>query len=315
MKCLLKIIFLLLVFDAAYGQKSIPNIWAYGTDSALVITKRILLTEPNNAAVRHARAQALLNNKENEAAHSELLYALDCLKNSNIEQYNVKGIGDMLYFTFKDYKSASKTADYILANSPNNIEGMEIKARSLQRMGLDDDAIKMFQSLLEYAPRKTKFELYVIGGYSSSLGDSYENKREYFKAIQHYTNAIEFGYDNELPYNSRGRCKTFLSDFRGAILDFDSALAKFSEKNDFYYSILNRRTYAKGALKRYAEVITDATNSINSAKDKSLRAYAYYLRGDAKHELKNNAGACLDWSKAGELGEEEVYAMIKQFCK
>ena len=41
---------------------------------------------------------------------------------------------------------------------------------------------------------------------------------------------------------------------------------------------------------------------------------AYSNRGIAKLNLKDKNGACLDWSKAGELGYEEAYDMIKKNC-
>ena len=44
-------------------------------------------------------------------------------------------------------------------------------------------------------------------------------------------------------------------------------------------------------------------------------AIAYYNRGIAKAELKDLDGACLDWSKAGELGLSGAYDLIKQICK
>ena len=42
----------------------------------------------------------------------------------------------------------------------------------------------------------------------------------------------------------------------------------------------------------------------------------YYLnRGKVKYKLSDLNGACLDWSKAGELGETDAYDSIKKHCK
>ena len=43
-------------------------------------------------------------------------------------------------------------------------------------------------------------------------------------------------------------------------------------------------------------------------------ADAYNNRGVAKLGLKDLDGACLDWSKAGELGHSGAYDLIKQYC-
>ena len=41
---------------------------------------------------------------------------------------------------------------------------------------------------------------------------------------------------------------------------------------------------------------------------------AYHNRGIVKLELGDKNGACLDWSKAGELGQSKSYEMIKKYC-
>lgn len=41
---------------------------------------------------------------------------------------------------------------------------------------------------------------------------------------------------------------------------------------------------------------------------------AYYNRGNAKSRLQDLNGACLDWSKAGELGDASAYEKIKKYC-
>ena len=44
-------------------------------------------------------------------------------------------------------------------------------------------------------------------------------------------------------------------------------------------------------------------------------ALAYSHRGDAKYALSDIDGACLDWSKAVELGYADAYEYIKKYCK
>jgi tetratricopeptide (TPR) repeat protein len=43
-------------------------------------------------------------------------------------------------------------------------------------------------------------------------------------------------------------------------------------------------------------------------------ADAYINRGNAKYGNGDKKGACLDWSKAGELGTALAYEIIKKFC-
>ena len=46
----------------------------------------------------------------------------------------------------------------------------------------------------------------------------------------------------------------------------------------------------------------------------SKDASSYYNRGATKLKLKEKESACLDFSKAGELGDAEAYEAIKNFC-
>ena len=44
-------------------------------------------------------------------------------------------------------------------------------------------------------------------------------------------------------------------------------------------------------------------------------ADAYYNRGLGKNDSSDTDGACLDWIKAGELGNTDAYDRIKEYCK
>ncbi len=109
-----------------------------------------------------------------------------------------------------------------------------------------------------------------------------EHKKNYSSAIQDYNRAIEIllstnqihGIHLWSSYKNRGECKQLLSDNRGAIHDFDKAIELKPE--------------------------------IGST---------YLLRGISKFNLSDNLNeACLDWSKAGELGNEKAYDYIKEHC-
>jgi len=44
-------------------------------------------------------------------------------------------------------------------------------------------------------------------------------------------------------------------------------------------------------------------------------AEAYNNRGIAKYRLGDKDGSCLDWNKAGELGNEKAYDLFKEYCQ
>lgn len=42
---------------------------------------------------------------------------------------------------------------------------------------------------------------------------------------------------------------------------------------------------------------------------------AYLYRGRVFYKLGDKIKACQDWSKSGELGSEEAYKFISQYCQ
>ena len=59
-----------------------------------------------------------------------------------------------------------------------------------------------------------------------------------------------------------------------------------------------------GAILDYNKAIELDPNNSNS----------YIKRGFAKYQMGLKDSACLDFSKAGELGEAKAYDLIKQYC-
>lgn len=60
----------------------------------------------------------------------------------------------------------------------------------------------------------------------------------------------------------------------------------------------------KGALKDFNEAIRQNPKAANS----------YLSRGTAKYKLEDYRGACIDWIKARELGDQSAYNLIRKYC-
>lgn len=136
---------------------------------------------------------------------------------------------------------------------------------------------------------------------------------DYLGAIQDWNRVIELSKGEKLvdAYYGRGRCKLALEDYRSAILDFNKCISLDSKIN-YIPSAYLLRGNAKQSLKDYKSAFDDYNKAIKlDPKDSD----AYYGRGFVKYYyLKNKVAACADWSKAGELGIEEAYELIKENC-
>ena len=105
----------------------------------------------------------------------------------------------------------------------------------------------------------------------------------------------------------RSGCKFKLNDYRGAIDDCNKSLEIDSlNSNAFFYRGLTLSYQGK-----ITEAIRDYDKTIKLSPD---FARAYYNRGLLYIQLNQKEKGCLDFSKAGELGEEDAYTAIKNNC-
>ena len=186
--------------------------------------------------------------------------------------------------------------------------------------------------------------------YFSISNSQAQSKDTPSEMIKKCTEMIDRNPDGQLEvtYMARGNAKVELQDYRGAILDFKKAISLMDNECDFctssmaqammkmkdypnailQYSILieknkkngqiwgyndyvNQRASCKFELNDYRGAILDYDMIIASDPKNSK---AYYNRGAAYWNIKQKNNACLDWSKAGELGFTKAYDNIKEVC-
>lgn len=149
------------------------------------------------------------------------------------------------------------------------------EASDRYRTGNYSEAKKLFEEAVEIAPEND--QAYSNRGYFKQ-----EYSKDYAGAVADYTRSIEIlnskGQENDFKawgcYNSRAETKQLLGDNRGALQDFNKAI--------------------------------ELRPTIGSA---------YISRGLLKYNFFNDQdGACADWSKAGELGKNDAYDYINEYC-
>jgi tetratricopeptide (TPR) repeat protein len=145
--------------------------------------------------------------------------------------------------------------------------------------------------------------------------------KDYRGAISDINKTIELQPNDIQAYEIRAIAKKNLQDYRGAIVDYTKAiqlheseyneLGIFNTTNFDIARRYNNRAICKEELKDYRGAIADYNKAIDNQPDD----YSYYInRGLIKDLTGDKNGACLDWSKAGELGSERAYELIKDYC-
>jgi tetratricopeptide (TPR) repeat protein len=111
--------------------------------------------------------------------------------------------------------------------------------------------------------------------------------------------------------NTRARVKDQVSisyDYTDAINDMETAVGILPDLPYLYFNLGNLYCLSKDHLKS----IENYTKAIE------LYAYmgdAYFNRGLVLIYLKDKEKGCIDLSRAGELGVQDAYGVIKKYCE
>jgi tetratricopeptide (TPR) repeat protein len=136
---------------------------------------------------------------------------------------------------------------------------------------------------------------------------------DYKGAIVDLTKAIALDPSMAQAYSNRGLAKLGLEDDNGALADCNKAIELDPDLAEAYYC----RGFAKSHFQDYRGAIADFTQIIFNSSGSTaewLISNAYLGRGLAKVQSSDINGACLDWKKAGKLGSETAYELIKANC-
>lgn len=158
------------------------------------------------------------------------------------------------------------------------------------------------------------------------LGKDYYEKDSAKKAIFYLTKSIQILPKN-MAYKIRALAKTNLQDYRGAIDDCTKGILLeinppkvgvydigYMNYQDFKYENINSwgiRGFSYLQINNYNSAILDFNKAILKDKNDGM---LYYYRGFAKFNIGQKESGCKDLSKAGELGIEDAYEIIKENC-
>ena len=132
--------------------------------------------------------------------------------------------------------------------------------------------------------------------------------QDYDGAIEDYSSAISVDTLNAIAYNNRGTVYKELNKYEEAISDFASAI----RLNPDYAIAYSNRANLKLSQKKYKEALLDYDKAIELNNKYGV---AYLNRGICKEILRDEDGACKDWSKADALGVLAAGDYLDAQCK
>lgn len=135
---------------------------------------------------------------------------------------------------------------------------------------------------------------------------------KYLEALTDFSLASKLEPNNIKHYADKAKCKSELKDYYGAIDDYTKAINR-TNKNEYseYHNLFAQRAFCYLMQGKDNLALKDCNKAIEITNQKST----YFLyRGLAKQGLNQIKGACLDFSKAGELGNIQAYDLISEYC-
>ena len=126
--------------------------------------------------------------------------------------------------------------------------------------------------------------------------------------MKYLNSAIAADPTSDEGYIARGIAKWKVKDYQGALYDFDNAI-RIKPGSALAYS---NKGNIHEEMKRLDLAEKDFSGSVLA--DPGF-AIGYFNRGMIRFKLKDNIGACSDWSKALELGYTNAGEYLKRYCK
>lgn len=210
-----------------------------------------------------------------------------------------------------------------ILSSAINIYGQtdsEYNARAFQKSRNMDykGAISDYTQAILLDEKNNMINYLLVGELKEKLNDYYGAISAYDKIINYKSNAKNFTdsicekINLHGAYARRGKLKNILKDYKGAISDLTKAIEFMNDDYESY----SERGDAKFSLKDYRGAIVDYDICIeDNIKTKNYDGTIYCNRGLAKINLGRKEEGCLDLSKAGELGCDYAYEVIKEECQ
>lgn len=199
-----------------------------------------------------------------------------------------------------DYRGAFVDFSMVLKLNPRNDAAYFNRGFTRLKLGEYSKAVQDFSLSLDINPINAE-AYYQRGNAKIGLGN-------HLAAMQDFNIAIKGKPKSSKYYRARAKAKQGLQDYRGSISDLNHAI-KLTKGKDL--SLIFDRAEAFIALRDFPSAVKDLDRLV---KIRPRDPQAYNARATIKMQGGDVNGACLDWSKAGELGDVSAYDRIRKHC-
>ena len=142
-----------------------------------------------------------------------------------------------------------------------------------------------------------------------NISSNQELNVNYRKIIKNSSKELRVDKTNKKALLTRAYARGKMTNFKGALKDLNTLIKMDSDFND---SAIFLRGWIHINLKNYSFAMDDYSRSI---ENNVFLKTSYSNRGFIKDILRDQKGACSDWEKGGELGNEKASSAFKNHCE
>ena len=142
-----------------------------------------------------------------------------------------------------------------------------------------------------------------------NISSDQELNVNYREIIKTFSQELRVDKTNKKALLTRAYAKGKINDYEGALKDINSLIKMDS---NFNKEAIYFRAWFHTNLKNYSEAMNDYSRLIE--KNEYLKI-SYGIRGFIKDILRDQEGACSDWDKGGELGNEKALSAFENHCQ
>jgi tetratricopeptide (TPR) repeat protein len=305
--------------NLAYGGAKDKDVWIKNIAKAIKVYEDIIELNPDDVDIDYNDIGSLKTLINPDYQSAIINYTKSIEHNpKNSDSYYRRGSCKQ---HIEDYKGAISDLTIAIELDQYNMGQYNLRGWSKYRLGMFEEAILDFDTVIDV---DAEYHAGASSGYDGRahtklmMGDTTDACIDFLKS-KRATGSYVGAYDTLIRYCSQckifyqkdyiemGWRETHLKNHENAIFMYSKAI-EISPKD---YKAYKYRGSAKMELKEYNEAIADYSKSIELVqelkKDGEESIMACYERGNAKIELGDTVGACLDWTNGKAKNMLEMY--------